>query len=174
MSASLQILPRRCLSGGDGSTQVLDILLFDKTGPIMGTLQNEPLETIVEIMRTAPPGIVNTRINSFCVAELANQNWNGWPLSRVRRIQSVPNASNRPGTIATLVHSTISPFLHCEAIHTVLNASACTGKFAALPSSFIALFRATFKGIVVEVFKGNATKNHDNPSLKREFGLSLF
>ena len=144
---------KRFLSSGDGSTQGLDILLLDNTGPIMGTMQNEPLETIVQLVRNALSALVKIRVEHLRVAELAHEKWNGRLLSRVRRIQSVPSASNRPRSIATLIHLPTSPFLIFSATHTLPNASACICHFAALSSSFTAPFRPTFKGIINEVSK---------------------
>ena len=64
---------KRCLTSAD--IQILDILLFDKTGSIMCTLQNEAVEAIMEIVAMAPSARIQIRIEYFNVAEPASPKW---------------------------------------------------------------------------------------------------
>ena len=169
-------LPSKVTSGSPGkrslqnrenkeSNSVCDLLLMDKTGPVIITLWGDLVHTWYSTMGN--PATPYIRLTNLRVAELPRTEWNGTSVSRMRVLHSTSPTSRAAGTTLSRTAEPTSPYL-TQFTYTIPEAPACINQFLSLQSKLRAPFRITLRGIIDDLSDMQLTQQD---SKKREFNL---
>ena len=169
-------LPSKVTSGSPGkrslqnrenkeSNSVCDLLLMDKTGPVIITLWGDLVHTWYSTMGN--PATPYIRLTNLRVAELPRTEWNGTSVSRMRVLHSTSPTSRAAGTALSRTAEPTSPYL-TQFTYTIPEAPAFINQFLSLQSKLRAPFRITLRGIIDDLSDMQLTQQD---SKKREFNL---
>ena len=153
-------LPSKVTSGSPGkrslqnrenkeSNSVCDLVLMDKTGPVIITLWGDLVHTWYSTMGN--PATPYIRLTNLRVAELPRTEWNGTCVSRMRVLHSTSPTTRAAGTALSRTAEPTSPYL-TQFTYTIPEAPACINQFLSLQSKLRAPFRITLRGIIDDIF----------------------
>ncbi len=128
---------------------VIDVSLFDYTGPILASLWDNTCEEFLRQMQNASPKQI-IRLKGLRVSQLAINTWNGQSLTNIHLVHSIQGFVGRPGTEVSLISKPEAEFMVAKLFVPPKHPIRCH-HFASMQSKLIAPFRATFHGTFVDV-----------------------
>jgi hypothetical protein len=153
---------------GKPETIVIDMVLLDKTGPVIFSLcGTDAVNSFLRFVQRSVKANVIVTLSVARVQEMPKNDWNGTLLTKSRTLGSVFSAGKNTGTQVTFPPSPSSPYL-TSAIYTDPSAAVCITHFHSQTIDLKAPFRGTFRGVVTDVQDLDATQQG---VLKRLFKL---
>ena len=140
------------------SSMAQDLLLVDKTGPVMVTLRNDAVRQFLSLVpagQSGSPGGRLVHLDVVRVVDLPKSEWNGECLTPMRALMSVPSTIKNAGTVVTMPAVPTSSYL-TTSVYTVPQAGLCTD-FLRKQHLCKAPFRGSFVGMITDVQEPGTT-----------------
>lgn len=158
----------------DDRNQAVDFILVDKTGPVCVSAWGAHAEQVCAIWREGieaqSRGMKKPIVLELCyfrVQNLPKNAWNGELLTRIRFLVSIESCGAHRGTRTEVVAYPTAPGLTAMAF-VVPSYQCCVGSFQSFRNKLRAPFRASFKGVIMDV---GAMEVSQGGNKKRSFDL---
>ena len=148
--------PKKRGGAGDSENVALDCLLADKTGPISVSLWGEAVHSFLTLLNQRGFGNADSTPRPLVLFEgvriqkLIKSQYHGDILTPMKVVHSTPAVGMQPGTKVFLPTAPTSPFTTTR-VYQAPSLSFCISEYVRGRSQLVAPFRATFRGMVVDV-----------------------
>ena len=161
---------KKSLSSG----RTADIVLADRTGPIIGSVWDATAEELCQIWRSSEERRHQGHKRP-CVVELltvrvrtpAPNKWNGTSVTRIRTLSSIKETGDHPGTQVRALKRPTSPHLTTTEFR-VPPSACCVTVFDSLSKKLTPPFRLSVRGTIVDL--RDAVKS-ERGNCKRRFDI---
>ena len=124
---------------------------MDQTGPVLVILRDKVADSFLAQLTEQPKNTsLLVSLTPCRVGEQQKNDWNGTLLTPMGMLQSESMNASRSGTIITFPQTPTSTFLQ-QTQYAAPDATMCISNFGAFASKFVSPFRATFRGMIVNV-----------------------